>query len=525
MGIEPILLGVCLLIQLLSSAPPSIIIFLADDLGYNDLGSFGSVTINTPHLDRLAAEGMKLTQFYSTAPLCSGSRSALLTGRIPPRNGVYTNYTYPKDLRYRVFTPSCSGALPDTELTLAHFLSQQGYYTKLVGKWHLGHHHALPTQRGFDSFYGLPYSHEEGFPGPDPEQLVYPPVPLYRDLDIIYQPFNESTLQPLYNTEAVAFLHNMSITKQPFLLYMAYEQPHVPLFTEAGWPGISRRGLYGDVVMEMDASIGLIMNKLRSLHIDDNTFVLFASDNGAWIHPSSGTSIHQSVTYPFDGGSNGPFRGGKGSTWEGGSHVPAIIWMPGVVPSYSSCMSPMSNMDLLPTLAELIGFKLPNDRTYDGVSVLSYLNHTNRCNDRDKDPHEFMYYWRAGALYAIRYKQYKAHWITRNGFGRDPPIVHDPPILYNIEWDVAESMELNTTDSASEYGKILAKLENEYVRITTEVEKDLGIPQFNAQDFFMAPCCNKKFNYSEAWQFLKEGDDGLAIWDECVCNYKPTVSY
>lgn len=464
---------------------------------------------------------MKLTQFYSTAPLCSASRAALLTGRLPQRSGVYTNYTYPKDLEYRVFTPSCSGSLPNKELTIANFLSNKGYHSKLIGKWHLGHNNALPTQRGFTSFYGLPYSHEEGFPGPDPEVWVYPPVPLYRNLDIIYQPFNESTLQPLYNNEAVQFLQNMSVSKQPFFLYMAYEQPHVPLFESANWPNVSRRGLYGDVVMEMDASIGLIMDKLKSLRLDNNTFILFTSDNGAWISPSSGSPFDNSVTYTFDGGSNAPFRGGKGSTWEGGSHVPAILWKPGMIPSYSTCMSPITNMDILPTLADMIGFKLPTDRIYDGVSILSYINDTNKCNDRENDPHQFTYYWRCGFLYAIRYKQYKAHWITRNGFGKEPPIYHNPPILYNIEWDMAESIQLNTTNNQSEYGKILMIMENEYIQATNNVYSDIGIPQFNAQDWFVVPCCNQGFNYTQAWEFIQDGQDGLAVWDECCCNYKP----
>ena len=231
-----------------------------------------------------------------------------------------------------------------------------------------------------------------------------------------------------------------------------------------------------------------------------------------------------SLKYTFDGGSNGPFRGGKGSTWEGGSHVPAIVWMPGTIPAWSSCMSPITNMDILPTLADMIGFDLPTDRVYDGVSVLPYINAPNTCNDRENDPHEFTYYWRAGLLYAIRYRQNKAHWITRNGFGKEPPVHHNPPILFNIEWDVGESIELNTNNTA-EYEDILSKMVEEYARITEEVYGDIAIPQINEHDTFLVPCCNKAFNYTEAIEFIDEGEIGLAIWDKCVCDYKPNETY
>ena len=192
-----------------------------------------------------------------------------------------------------------------------------------------------------------------------------------------------------------------------------------------------------------------------------------------------------------------------------------------MIPAASSCMSPITNMDILPTLSELIGFELPTDRKYDGVSVLKYINDTNQCNDRDNDPHEFTYYWRCAELYAIRYKQYKAHWITRNGFGKEPPIYHDPPILFNIEWDVSESIRLNTSNNQSEYGKVLGILKEEYIRATNDVYSDLGVPGFNAQDWFVVPCCNQGFNYTQAKEFIEDGDDGLAVWDECCCNYKP----
>jgi len=511
------------LISQVLSDKPNIVIFMADDLGYNDLGSFGSITVSTPNIDTLAYEGLKLTQFYSTAPLCSGSRAALLTGRLPQRTGAYTNKSYPDDLRYRVFYPTSEYGVPTSELTLAYFLKNSGYYTKMIGKWHLGHHGVLPTQHGFDSWLGLPYSHEEGFPGPNPEGWVFPPVPLMRDTDIIEQPVNLTALTPKYNNEAINFIENHATNNfsQPFLLYVAYEQPHVPLFTSAGWNNVSRRGLFGDCVAEMDHSIGLIMNKLTEVGYGDNTLVIFSSDNGAWINPSSGASLDNTVTYSFDGGSNAPNRGGKGSTWEGGSHVPAIIWGMGIK-DHSTCMSPITNMDILPTIADIVGFSLPNDRTYDGVSVKKYIFNTNECNNnnpnnRTNDPHIFTYYWRADKLYAMRYYQYKAHWITRNGFGEKPPIYHSPPILFNLEWDPAESVELNTT-KGSEYYEILQIMENEYIRATNDVLNDLGIPGFNYQEWRYVPCCNDGFNYTEAEEYWKEGNRELAIWDECICN-------
>lgn len=401
-----------------SGARPNFIILLADDLGYGDLSYYGAPTISTPNLDRMVQEGMRFTQMYSGAPICSSSRSSILTGRLPIRNGVYTSYGYPLDLIYQVFTPWSEGGLLSEEITIPELLRTKNYTSALIGKWHLGSTgDFFPTKTGgFDYFFGLAYAQDEGCPPGYYEgqfmnctwwqNLTFPPTPLYRNMDIIQQPVNLDTLMARYNQEALQFIENATKANQPFFLYFAYNQVHVPLFASKEFRGSSRRGLYGDAIQEMDHSIGLVLDKLTELGIDKNTFVFFSSDNGPWL--SQG----------IEGGSAGMFRDGKGSTWEGGFREPGIAWWPGKIQPATVNMDITSLMDLFVTFLDLNNISIPNDRIYDGVSLVPALFSQGHV-DRDS---YFLY--NQGALYAVRYKQYKVHYWTRDGFSDLPPEPH-----------------------------------------------------------------------------------------------------
>jgi arylsulfatase A len=488
-------------------AVPNFILIVADDLGYNDITSYGSPTIMTPNLDMLAREGLKFTQFYTPGPLCTPSRGAMLTGRLPIKSGLYTNFDYPLDNVFRVFYPSSVGCLPLNETTVAEYLrsSPAKYSTAMIGKWHLGHNPeigCLPTFRGFDYFYGLPYSHEEGYPGPFPESLFFPPVPLFNGDQIVEQPVNLTSLTVRYTDRILKLIDQWAATGQPFFLHAAYEQPHIPLFASKN---TSRRGLYGDAVEEMDASIGQIINKLRENGLDLNTLVLFASDNGAWINPNNGFPTDPSQ--PLDGGSNAPFYDGKGSTWEGGIRVPLIAWWPNTIkPNVTFEVASM--LDILPTFLELAGIPQPSNVTLDGYSLVPMIYGKNYTS-----PYTFLYFWRENVLYAIRYGPWKAHYYTRSGFGTEPPTKYDPPLLFNVEYDAGERYPFNVSD----YPQIYSIINEEYNRVNSTTVK--GVQQYDWQNFTIMPCCDGPFNLSDFLRFMKQGNYSLAMWDAlgCVC--------
>ncbi|MGB9625015.1 MAG: sulfatase family protein, partial [Phycisphaerae bacterium] len=263
--------------------PPNLVILFADDLGYGDLCCYGHPSIRTPNLDRMASEGLRFTDFYSAAPVCTPSRAALLTGRLPIRSGMVGTTRH-------VLFPDSKGGLPASEITIAEALKTKGYATACVGKWHLGHlPQYLPTRNGFDSYYGIPYSND------------MKPSPILRNEEVIEEPAVQETLTPRYTDEAIKFIRREK--DKPFFLYLAYNFPHVPLHVSDRFKDKSLRGLYGDVVEEIDWSVGEVLRTLRELGLAEKTLVVFSSDNGPWLIKNQ------------HGGSAGLLRDGKGSTW------------------------------------------------------------------------------------------------------------------------------------------------------------------------------------------------------------------
>jgi len=397
---------------------PNAVLIFCDDLGYGDLACFGHPTIRTPNLDRMAAEGQKWTNFYVGASVCTPSRAALMTGRLPIRSGMCSS-------KRRVLFPDSAGGLPQSEVTIARALKAQGYATGCIGKWHLGHlPQYLPTSHGFDSYFGIPYSNDmDRVKSPKGRAAFLDPkseywnVPLMRDEEIIERPANQNTLIKRYSEEAVKFISKDR--SEPFFLYLAHNLPHVPLFASDEYKGTSRRGLYGDVIEEIDAGIGRILDTLKKKGLAENTLVVFTSDNGPWL--------------PFNehGGSAGLLREGKGCTYEGGMREPTICWWPGKIkPGIVRDIG--ATMDLYTTILKLSGAEVPTDRVVDGLDLRPALFGTG------PSPRKTMFYYRGTELYAVRKGPFKAHFITRSGYRGDKPVRHDPPVLYNLEHDPSE---------------------------------------------------------------------------------------
>jgi len=416
---------------------PNFVIILCDDLGYGDLGCYGHPSIRTPNIDRLAAEGMRFTDFYASECVCTPSRAALLTGRYPIRSGMAGD-------KRRVLFPDSKGGLPDKEITLAEALKSKGYKSAIIGKWHLGclAQHS-PLRHGFDYRFGLPYSNDMDLDtnsAPKQAGMSLDPkiewwqVPVLRDDQIVERPAFQPTLTRRYTEEAENFIH--ANRKGPFFLYLAHTFPHTPLFASDRFRRTSGRGLYGDVVEELDWSVGEITSFLRKEKLDRNTLVIFTSDNGPWL------------SQRLAGGSAGLLREGKGSTWEGGMRVPCVAWWPGKIKAGTVQNALACGLDIFPTFLHLAGVELPRDRIIDGID-LSPLLFGNPKSVRD----EFFYY-RGTKLYAAREGDYKAHFITKSGYGNDPAETHDPPLLFNLRRDPSERF-----DVAKEHAEIVAAIQ------------------------------------------------------------------
>lgn len=394
-----------------SSPPPNVIVILADDLGYGDLGSYGHPTIRTPQLDRMAREGMRFTQFYVAANVCSPSRASLLTGRLPIRNGVTGNLA--------VFFPHSATGLPLSEITLADALKTKGYRTGIVGKWHLGSQpDYLPNKRGFDYYFGIPYSND--MIPQNNYQIPYPPLPLYENEKVLETDPDQTTLTNRYTDAAIRFIKGSK--GKPFFLYYPNNAPHTPLYASPAQKGKSKRGIYGDVVEEFDNSIGRILKTLKEQGIDKNTIVIFLSDNGPWL------------TQGEDGGSAGLLSEGKGSTYEGGMRVPAIARWPGHIPAGVENTALISSLDLFPTILHWAGAELPKDRQLDGTDLGTVFKGSGKGRD-------VFFYYEGQTLHAIRKGPWKAAFVTHAGYAKAAPEKHETPLLYNLEVDPSEKYD------------------------------------------------------------------------------------
>jgi len=416
--------------ELLSSVehvqrPPNFIIIYADDLGYGDLGCYGSELISTPRLDRMAREGMKFTSFYSAAPVCTPSRAALMTGCYPMRVSLP-----------HVINSGARIGINSSEITIAEMLKARGYKTCCIGKWHLGYQKPfLPTRHGFDSYFGLPYSNDMSVPNF--------PVPLIRDEEIIEQPVVQETLTERYTQEAIRFITGNK--DRPFFLYLPHTFPHVPLHVSERFRGRSKRGLYGDVVECIDWSTGEILDTLARLGIDEQTLVVFSSDNGPW------------AAQKENGGSAGPLRGAKGSTWEGGMREPCIMRWPGHIPAGSICGEMAITFDLFPTFARLAGGRVPDDRIIDGRDIWPLMS----GQPGARTPHDVFFYYMGQNLLAVRAGRWKLQ------LERDGPRVGtvSSAELYDLETDIGEKVNL-----AKKYPKLVRSMR----KLADQCREDLG---------------------------------------------------
>ncbi len=406
---------------------PNIILINCDDLGFGDLGCYGSTRNKTPHLDRLAAEGTRFTDFYVASSVCSPSRCALMTGCYPPRISCGDF-----DGGAVLFPGNATGLNPE-EKTIAKCLREEGYATKIIGKWHCGDQpEFLPTRHGFDSYYGLPYSNDMGMQKVRPNARV--PLPLVRDEEVIQQQPDQTCLTERYVEEAVRFIRDKR--DGPFFLYFAHMYVHLPLLVSQRFMETSDNGAYGAAVECIDWAMGVLLHELKSLGIDDNTMIVFTSDNGSRARD--------------EGGSNGPLRGHKAQLWEGGIRVPCIIRWPGKVPAGKEKGCIFTAMDFLPTFCSLTGAQLPEKET-DGLDFSDVLLNA----EQSEGPRETFYYYWKHALCAVRQGDWKL-WIRRPGESGNLEEVEE---LYDLENDTGETTNI-LENNASVVAELNALIEH-----------------------------------------------------------------
>lgn len=416
------------------AAPPNFVVVFADDLGYADLGCYGARAIRTPHLDRMAREGLRFTSFYVGQAVCSASRAALLTGCYPNRIGILG-----------ALGPRSKTGIHADEATLAEVLKSRGYATAIYGKWHLGDApEFLPLRHGFDEYYGLPYSNDM-WPKHPQNPKAYPPLPLIEGERIIEEMPDQTRLTEEYTQRAIDFIRRHR--SQPFFLYLPHSMPHVPLHAGAAARGRSAGGLYGDVIEEIDRSVGRILAALRQERLDRNTLVVFLSDNGPWL------------SYGNHAGSAGPLREGKGTVFEGGMRVPCVVRWPGRVPAGRVCGEWAATIDLLPTLAALAGAAIPQNRVIDGRDIRRLI-----FGERGAaTPHGAYYYYWGQQLHAVRSGPWKLHLphayphVEAPGGDGQPGRIGIHRIersLFNLEEDAGE-----TRDRAADHPEVVARLE------------------------------------------------------------------
>ncbi|MBN8734053.1 MAG: sulfatase [Acidobacteria bacterium] len=413
---------------------PNIVMIYADDLGYGDLGCYGNPTIRTPHLDKMAAEGMRWTQFYSTSPLCSPSRAALMTGRYPVRCGIS-----------KVLFPYSTGGLKAGETTVADALKGVGYATAIVGKWHLGHKgEYLPTRHGFDSYFGIPYSNDMSpATSRSPRKSEYPPTPLMRNETVAEQEPDQSTLTGRYTEEATGFIRASARAKKPFFLYFAHTFPHWPLAASAKFKGKSKRGLFGDAVEELDWSVGEVLRAVKEAGVEGNTLVMFSSDNGP------------AMPLREEGGTAGQLSGWKSQNWEGGQREPFIARWPGRIKAGQVSHAFGCTMDILPTCAKLAGARAPVGRELDGADLGPALF------QGDESREALFFYYGDVTVRAVRKGPWKL-WVTdpKAGFAQKPARTATP-LLFHLEHDPSE--RFNVAEKQPEVVRELTALVDRHV--------------------------------------------------------------
>jgi len=412
---------------------PNIILINCDDLGYGDIGCMGSVKHRTPNIDQLSVDGLTLTDFYVTSGVCTPSRSSLMTGCYPKRTGMHTN----GENKWVLFPGNRQGLNPG-EVTIAEQLKQAGYVTAIIGKWHLGDQpEFLPTRQGFDTWFGIPYSNDMGVGN---GRRNYPPLPLMRNEQVIEEEPDQSQLTKRYTAETVGFIE--ANKDQPFFIYLPHTFPHVPLFASDEFKGKSANGIYGDAVEEIDWSVGQIVHALRQRNLEQNTLVIFTSDNGAaqkW------------------GGRNLPLKGFKGSTWEGGMRVPCLMKWPAAIPAGTVSREIVSTLDIMPTISAIVGQPLPDDRKIDGYDVSALL----RNPLEETSPRQTMFYYYREHLCAVRHENFKLH-VRPAKAGE---VKSFEPLLFNLANDIGETRSI-----AEEEPEVVTEL----MILLDECRKDLG---------------------------------------------------
>ena len=423
---------------------PNVVVIFIDDMGYADIGPFGAKAYPTPHLDRMAKEGRKFTDFYVTQAVCSASRAGLLTGCYNVRVGILG-----------ALGPKSSHGINANEVTLAEICKQKGYATACYGKWHLGHHKKfLPMQHGFDDYFGLPYSNDMWpyHPGvlhlPMKERLKkWPHLPLIDKNQIINPKVtgeDQEQLTTQYTERAVSFIEKNK--DKPFFVYLPHSMVHVPLYVSEKFKGKSKAGLFGDVMMEVDWSVGRILDTLRKNKLDKDTLVIFTADNGPWLN------------YGDHAGSAAPLREGKGTMFDGGCRESTLAWMPGTIPPDSVCSEPAMTIDILPTISHLIGAKLPKHRI-DGKNIWPLFT-----GDKAKSPHKAYYFYYGNQLQAVRAGKWKLHFPhgyrtmagRPGGKGGIPTNYSQAKIglsLFDLEKDIGE-----TTDLKDKHPEVASRL-------------------------------------------------------------------
>jgi len=396
---------------------PNFIIIYCDDLGYGDIGAYGNTTHHTPNLDKMAKEGVVFTDFYVTSGVCTPSRSSLMTGSYAQRVDMHVNARPWGTVGRQVLFPKAKKGLNPNEYTIAEMLQDQGYATACIGKWHLGDQpDFLPTKQGFDYYYGIPYSNDMN--------RDFCPLPLMQNETVIEAPVDQNTITRRYTEQVISFIEKNK--HQQFFVYLPHAMTHNPLHAGKDFKGKSANGIYGDAVEEIDWSTGKILEYLKANGLDEQTLVMFSSDNGA--------------AKRF-GGVNLPLSGWKGSTWEGGMRVPGIFWWPKKFQPKTIKSQMATTMDLLPTFAALTGTSLPTNRKLDGHDIFQMM-----INENEKSPYDVFYYYQLEQLQAVRKGDWKLHLPLDSMYGNfhQAKIIEGRSLsLYNLSEDISESQELS----------------------------------------------------------------------------------